>query len=91
MFLSVAFAVVAAVVMARALKHSMVAFIGLAVALSIIEAFFNPPLALTCMALAVLSFLFYVTSRAGWKEAFSPATEEPVVSEGIAKSGAPRQ
>ncbi|HTZ58749.1 MAG TPA: hypothetical protein VMB49_11650 [Acidobacteriaceae bacterium] len=79
MFWSVAFAVVAGILMARALRESLVAFIGLAVGLSIVEAFFNPPLALTFIALAVLAFVFYVTSNA-WKGAFSPFSEESTPS-----------
>jgi hypothetical protein len=85
MFWSVAFAVGAGVVMARALKRSLVAFIGLAVGLSIIEAFFSPPLALTFIALALFSFIFYVTSRA-----VSPVGEESS-SEETAESGITRR
>ena len=81
MFWSVAFAVGAGVVLARALKESLVAFTGLAVAMGIVEAFFNPPLALTFTALAVLSFLFYVTSKSAWKGAFSPVRERKAGSE----------
>jgi hypothetical protein len=68
MLWSVAFAVGAGVVMARALKENLVVFIGLTVFLSIVESFFNPPLALTLIALAVLSFAFYVASKAVWKD-----------------------
>jgi hypothetical protein len=71
MFWSVAFAVTAGILMARALKESLVAFIGLAVVVGFVEAFFNPALAFTFMALAVLSFVFYVTSKADWKDDFS--------------------
>jgi hypothetical protein len=90
MFWSLAFAAATGVVMARALKHSVVAFIGLAVGLSIIEAFFNPPLALTCAALAALSFIFYVTSKSAWKDALSPAGEEPPAEE-VTRSGIQRR
>ncbi|MGC2402641.1 MAG: hypothetical protein WA510_22815 [Acidobacteriaceae bacterium] len=90
MFWSVAFAAAAGVVMARALRHRTVAFISLAVGLGIIEAFFNPPLALTFMALAVLSFIFYVTSTAAWKGAFSPASEESSSEETTKRGITPR-
>ncbi len=76
MFWTVAFAVGAGILMARALKESLLAFIGLAIAFSIVEAFFNPPLALTFIALAVLAFLFYVTSKSAWQGALSPVREE---------------
>ncbi len=76
MFWTIAFAVAAGILMARALKESMLAFIGLAIAFSIVEAFFNPPLALTFIALAVLAFVFYVTSKAAWQGALTPLREE---------------
>jgi uncharacterized protein (DUF2062 family) len=75
MFWSVAFAVTSGILMARALKQSLVAFIGLTVALSIVESFFNPALALVFIALAVLSFVFYVTSKAAWKDDLSTFRE----------------
>jgi uncharacterized oligopeptide transporter (OPT) family protein len=81
MFWTVAFAVVAGILMARALKEGLLAFIGLAIGFSIVEAFFNPPLALTFIALAVLAFVFYVTSKAAWQGALTPLREESSRSE----------
>jgi uncharacterized membrane protein len=85
MFWTVAFAVAAGILMARALKESLVAFIGLAIGFSIVEAFFNPALALTFIALAVLAFVFYVTSKATWKEALTPLHEDSSSSTEVAK------
>lgn len=76
MFWTVAFAVAAGILMSRALKESVLAFIGLSIAFSIVEAFFNPPLALTFIALAVLAFVFYATSQSAWKGMFTPIREE---------------
>jgi divalent metal cation (Fe/Co/Zn/Cd) transporter len=81
MFWSVAFAIGAGVLMARALRESLGAFITLAVVFGIVESFFDRPLALTFTALAVLCFLFYVTSTAAWKDALSPLTKDTSSSE----------
>jgi hypothetical protein len=80
MFWSVTFAATAAILMARALRESLVAFIGLAVGFGIVESFFNPPLALTFIVLAVLSFVFHVTSKAAWKDELSPLREKTAAS-----------
>jgi hypothetical protein len=91
MFWTIAFAVAAGILMARALRESLLAFIVLAVGISIVEAFFNPALALTFMALAVLAFVFYVTSKANWGEALSPFAEEPNPSTEVTKRGIMRR
>jgi divalent metal cation (Fe/Co/Zn/Cd) transporter len=91
MFWSVAFAVTLGILMARALRKSLVTFISLSVGLSIVVAFFNPPLALTFMALAVLAFLFYVTSKTAWKGAFSSIPEEPAPSAEVTLRGIMRR
>jgi ABC-type proline/glycine betaine transport system permease subunit len=61
--LSIIFAVAAGILIARKFKDRLLGLIGLAVAFSIIEAFFAPPLALTSIAVAVLAFLVYVISK----------------------------
>lgn len=63
MLLSIIFAVAAGILIARKFKDRLLGLIGLAVAFSIIEAFFAPPLALTSIGVAVLAFLVYVISK----------------------------
>jgi hypothetical protein len=55
--------VAAGILIARKFKDRLLGLIGLAVAFSIIEAFFAPPLALTSIGVAVLAFLVYVISK----------------------------
>jgi hypothetical protein len=61
--LSIILAVAAWILIARKFKDRLLGLIGLAVAFSIIEAFFAPPLALTSIGVAVLAFLVYVISK----------------------------
>jgi hypothetical protein len=61
--LSIIFAATAGILIARKLNDRLLGLIGLAVAFSIIEAFFAPPLALTSIGVAVLAFFFYVVSK----------------------------
>ena len=63
MLLSIIFAVTAGILIVRKLNDRLLGLIGLAVAFSIIEAFFAPPLALTSIGVAVLAFFFYVVSK----------------------------
>jgi hypothetical protein len=62
-FFSIVIAVVSGILITRKFKDPLLGLIGLAVAFSIIEAFFVPALALTSIGLAVLAFLIYVISR----------------------------
>ena len=61
--LSIVIAVVAGILITRKFKDPLLGLIGLAIAFSIIEAFFAPALALTSIGLAVLAFLIYVISK----------------------------
>jgi ABC-type proline/glycine betaine transport system permease subunit len=61
--LSIVIAVVAGILITRKLKDRLLGLIGLAIAFSIIEAFFVPALALTSIGLAVLAFFIYVISK----------------------------
>jgi uncharacterized membrane protein YccC len=62
-FFSIVIAVVAGILITRKFKDPLLGLIGLAVAFSMIEAFFAPPLALTSIGLAVLAFFIYVISK----------------------------
>jgi prepilin signal peptidase PulO-like enzyme (type II secretory pathway) len=61
---SIVIAVAAGILITRKFKDPLLGLIGLAVAFSIIEAFFAPALALTSIGLAVLAFFIYVISKA---------------------------
>ena len=63
MVLSIVIAVVAGILITRKFKDPLPGLIGLAIAFSIVEAFFAPALALTSIGLAVLAFLIYVISK----------------------------
>jgi hypothetical protein len=63
MFLSIVIAAAAGILIMRKFKDPLLGLIGLAVAFSIVEAFFAPALALTSIGLAVLAFLVYVISK----------------------------
>jgi prepilin signal peptidase PulO-like enzyme (type II secretory pathway) len=60
---SIVIAVAAGILITRKFKDPLLGLIGLAVAFSIIEAFFAPALALTSIGLAVLAFFIYVISK----------------------------
>ena len=60
MVLSFLFAAAAGILIAKIFKDKLLGVIGLAVAFSLIEAFFEPTLALTSIAIAVLAFFAYV-------------------------------
>lgn len=83
MVLTIAFAVAVGILIARTFKDGLLAVIGLAIGFSIIEAFFNPTLALILIALAVLAFVIYVTSKADWKGAFTPQSHEAARSSDV--------
>jgi predicted membrane-bound spermidine synthase len=78
-FLSIVLAVAAGVLIARKFKDRLLAVIGLAVAFSIIEAFFAPAVALTSIGLAVLAFFVYVTSKTDWIIALTPLSREEIL------------
>lgn len=63
MIFSIVIAVAAGILITRKFKDPLLGLIGLAVAFSIIEAFFAPALALTSIGLAVLAFFIYVISK----------------------------
>ena len=79
MLLSMAFAVAAGILIARKLKDRLLGVIGLAVAFSIMEAFFAPALALTSIGLAVLAFLIYVILKTDWMVALTPLSGEEIL------------
>jgi len=60
---SIVIAEAAGILITRKFKDPLLGLIGLAVAFSIIEAFFAPALALTSIGLAVLAFFIYVISK----------------------------
>jgi prepilin signal peptidase PulO-like enzyme (type II secretory pathway) len=60
---SIVIAVAAGILITRKFKDPLLGLIGLAVAFSIIEAFFAPALALTSIGLAVLAFFIHVISK----------------------------
>jgi hypothetical protein len=76
--LSIVFTVAAGIVIARKVKDRLLGLIGLAVAFSIIEAFFAPPLALTSIGVAVLAFFVYVISK-NEMVALTPLTREEIL------------
>ncbi len=78
MLLSIVFTVAAGIVIARKVKDRLLGLIGLAVAFSIIEAFFAPPLALTSIGVAVLAFFVYVISK-NEMVALTPLTREEIL------------
>lgn len=78
MLLSIIFAVAAGILIARKVKDRLLGLIGLAVAFSIIEAFFAPPLALTSIGVAVLAFFVYVISKTEMV-ALTPLSREEIL------------
>ena len=78
MVLSIVIAVVAGILITRKLKDRLLGLIGLAIAFSIIEAFFVPALALTSIGLAVLAFFIYVISKTEMV-ALTPQSREEIL------------
>ena len=78
MVLSIVIAVVAGILITRKLKDPLLGLIGLAIAFSIIEAFFVPALALTSIGLAVLAFFIYVISKTEMV-ALTPQSREEIL------------
>jgi ABC-type proline/glycine betaine transport system permease subunit len=76
--LSIIFAVATGILIARKFKDRLLGLIGLAVAFSIIEAFFVPALALTSIGVAVLAFLIYVISKTEMV-ALTPLSREEIL------------
>jgi hypothetical protein len=76
--LSIVIAVVAGILITRKLKDRLLGLIGLAIAFSIIEAFFVPALALTSIGLAVLAFFIYVISKTEMV-ALTPQSREEIL------------
>jgi hypothetical protein len=76
--LSIMFAVAAGILIARMFKDRLLGLIGLAVAFSIVEAFFAPALALTSIGVAVLAFFIYVISKTEMV-ALTPLTREEML------------
>jgi hypothetical protein len=72
------FAVAAGILIARMFKDRLLGLIGLAVAFSIVEAFFAPALALTSIGVAVLAFFIYVISKTEMV-ALTPLTREEML------------
>jgi hypothetical protein len=60
---SILIAVASGILITRKFQDPLLGLIGLAVAFSLIEAFFVPALALTSIGLAVLAFFIYVISK----------------------------
>jgi hypothetical protein len=77
--LSMVFAVAAGILIAGKFKDRLLGVIGLAVAFSIIEAFFAPALALTSIGLAVLAFFIYVIAKIDWMVALTPLSCEEIL------------
>jgi hypothetical protein len=75
---SIVIAVAAGILITRKFKDPLRGLIGLAVAFSIIEAFFAPALALTSIGLAVLAFFIYVISKTETL-ALAPQSREEVL------------
>ena len=78
MIFSIVIAVAAGILITRKFEDPLLGLIGLAIAFSIIEAFFAPPLALTSIGLAVLAFFVYVISRTKMV-ALSPQSREEIL------------
>jgi hypothetical protein len=76
--LSIIFAAVAGILIARMFKDRLLGLIGLAIAFSIVEAFFAPPLALTSIGVAVLAFFVYVVSK-NEMVALTPLSQEELL------------
>lgn len=76
MVLIISLALATGIVVARFFKHGLLIAIGVGIGLSILEAFFNPTLALAFIGMAVLAFFAYVASKVDWKDAFIPVSHQ---------------
>lgn len=76
MVLIISLALATGIFVARFFKNGLVIAIGAGIGLSIVEAFFNPTLALALIGMAVLAFFVYVASRIDWKDAFVPVSQQ---------------
>jgi hypothetical protein len=74
--LIISLALATGILIARFFKNGLVMAIGAGIGLSILEAFFNPTLALALIGMAVLAFFVYVASRVDWKDAFIPVSHQ---------------
>jgi hypothetical protein len=77
--LSIIIAAVAGILITRKFKDPLLGLIGLAIAFSIIEAFFAPALALTAIGLAVLAFFIYVISKTEMVVALAPQSRREML------------
>jgi uncharacterized membrane protein YccC len=64
------------ILIARYFQNGLLIAIGVGIALSIVEAFFNPTLALVLIGLAVVAFFVYVASRLDWKDGLIPVSQQ---------------